>query len=44
METTTIRISHSTWEKLNQEKSVGESFEDVILELLKIKKEVVKKD
>lgn len=36
---TTIQVSDELWKKLNDMKQKGESFEDVILRSLKIKKE-----
>ena len=39
MEGTTIKISNDVWEILNQKKTKrGETFEDVLRRLLKIKK------
>ena len=32
---TTVRVSDATWEQLNQRKSPGESFDDIIQGLLK---------
>ena len=32
---TTVRVSGATWEQLNQRKSPGESFNDIIRGLLK---------
>jgi predicted CopG family antitoxin len=37
--TTTIAISDEVWMDLNKKKKVGESFEDVLKRLLKIKEE-----
>ena len=33
--TTTIQIEDNTWEQLNKQKNVGESFDEVIQRLLK---------
>lgn len=42
METTTIEVSDETWRELNRQKDRGDTFDDVIWELIEADQEAAK--